>query len=115
MSMHAPSRLLSCDVLHDRRTYTVLTLSQCYDSVHRLDLERELGDRDPAGKVGRVTFDGTLHAQIKTSGKAKLRAAAAAEGAAVAAAGGMKWSTKEVPVGRALVSSHHLRSAIPIP
>jgi hypothetical protein len=71
--MHAPSRLLSCDVLHDRRTYTALTLSQCYDSVHRLDLERELGDRDPPGKVGRVTFDDTSHAQIKTSAKESSR------------------------------------------
>jgi hypothetical protein len=71
--MNAPSRLLSCDVLHDRRTYTALTLSQCYDSVHRLDLERELGDRDPPGKVGRVTFDDTSHAQIKTRAKESSR------------------------------------------
>jgi hypothetical protein len=96
------------------RTYTALNLSQCYDSVrHRLDLERELEDRDPPGKVGRVTFDDTSYKQIKTSAKAKLSAAGVAEAAAVAAAGGIKWSTKEVPVGRALVSSHHLRRAIP--
>ncbi len=37
-------------------------------------LERELDDRDPPGKVGRVTCDDTLHKQIKTSAKAKLRA-----------------------------------------
>jgi hypothetical protein len=94
MSMNAPPRVLSCDVLPDRRTYTALTLSQCYDSVHRLDLERELGDRDPPGKVGRVTFDDTLHAQIKTSAKAKLSAAAVAEAAArspqQAASGGVQ-------------------------
>jgi hypothetical protein len=54
----------------------------------------------------------TWHKQIKTSGKAKLRAAGVAEAAAVATGGGIKWSTKEVPVGRALVSSHHLRSQV---
>jgi len=97
------------------QTDTVLTLSQCYDSVHRLDLGRELDDQDPPGKVCRATFDETSRKQIKRSAKAKLSAAAVAEAAAVAAAGGIKWSTKEVPVGRALVSSHHLRSAIPLP
>ena len=100
-----------------KHTYTALTLSQCYFSVHRLDLERELDDRNLPGKFGRVTFDDTSHKQIKTSAnhKAKLSAAAVAEAAAVATAGGIKWSTKEVPVGRALVSSHHLRCAIPFP
>jgi hypothetical protein len=31
------------------------------DSVHRVDLERELDDRVPSGKVGDVTFDDTSH------------------------------------------------------
>ena len=79
---------------------------------HRLDLERELDDRDPPGKVGRVTFDDTSHKQIKASARAKPSAAAVAEADAVATAGGIKWSTKEAPVGRALVSSHHLRSQV---
>ncbi len=54
--------MLSCDLLHDMRTYTALTLPQCYDSVHRLDLERELDDHDPPCKVDRVTFGDTYFA-----------------------------------------------------
>jgi hypothetical protein len=38
MNMNARCCVLSCDLLHDMRTYTALTLSQCYDSVHRTDL-----------------------------------------------------------------------------
>jgi hypothetical protein len=100
-----------------KHTYTALTLSQCYDSVHRLDLERELDDRNLPDKFGRVTCDDTSHKQIKTSAnhKSKLSAAAVVEAAAVATVGDIKWSTKEVPVGRALVSSHHLRCSIPFP
>ena len=45
------------------RTYTALPLSQCYVSVHRLDLERELDDRDPSVKVGRVTFEASKECQ----------------------------------------------------
>ena len=75
-------RVCSCDLLHAMRTDTELPLSQCYDSVHRFDLERELDDRDPAGKdVGatedktdkirrdppgnlvRASFDGASHTQ----------------------------------------------------
>jgi hypothetical protein len=57
--MNMTVRVLSCDLLYGMRTYTALTLSHCYDSVHphRLDLERELDDRNPSGKVGRVTFE----------------------------------------------------------
>jgi hypothetical protein len=55
--------VLSCDLLHAIRTYTALPLSQCYDSVHRLDLEREFDDRDPSGKVGRVTFEASKACQ----------------------------------------------------
>ena len=43
------------------QTYTALPLSKFYDSVHRVDLERELDDRDPSGKVGDVTFEDTSH------------------------------------------------------
>jgi hypothetical protein len=62
MNMNAPCHVLSCDLLHDMRTYTALTLSQCYDSVHGLDLARANLFRDPLGKVGRFTFDDTYFA-----------------------------------------------------
>ena len=43
------------------QTYTALPLSKFYDSVHRLDFDRELDDGDLPGKVGDVTFEDTSH------------------------------------------------------
>jgi hypothetical protein len=96
---------------HVRHTQLITgsdTLWQSYDSArHRLDLERELDGRYPPGRFGDVTFDDSRAVVINTAGK-KISKEAAAEAAAIAAAGGIKWRTKELPIGRALVSSHTL-------
>ena len=54
--------------LHDMRTYTALPLSQCCYLVHRLDLERELDDRDPPGKVVRATLS-NLEFELRCAGQ----------------------------------------------
>ena len=73
---------------------------------HELDLEHDLGQRDPPGAMGCITIEQTSGVVMKM-GK-RMNKAAEAEAAKIAAAGGIRWQTKERPIGRALVASHQL-------
>ena len=53
----------------------------------RVDLERQLNGRDPPGRRGHVTYEDTYSRKADSE---------------------RTYRTKELPVGRALVSSHHL-------
>jgi len=77
-----------------------------YDSTrHTLDLERELDTRTPPGELGYVTFEDTSFQKVDGTCMSK---SAQVEQAHVAEAGSIKWRTKEMLIGHALVTSHAL-------